>query len=224
MANQEWLRTGIDGVSFGERLGDLINNKGINQSQLSDETGIKQSAISEYLNGKQGGTILRAPDCATVISLAKYFSVSTDYLLGLTDVKTPNPNIKGAVELTGLSENTIKVLSNLRNWQVNEESEIIDILVSDCVLKNIGADRSHRSILNLLSFFFSYSSNSKIRKQVFSNGLIVDRTSDPSFISSNAIALDDTVIENAVLAEIQQALISLKKNRKKEYAEQNGND
>ena len=53
MANKEWLKPGVDGLTVGERLGDLIANEGITQSQLAEKTGIKQSAISEYINGKK---------------------------------------------------------------------------------------------------------------------------------------------------------------------------
>ena len=53
MANKEWLTRGVDGLTFGERLGDLVSSRGINQSQLAEQTGIKQSAISEYINGRR---------------------------------------------------------------------------------------------------------------------------------------------------------------------------
>ena len=73
--------------------------------------------------------------------------------------------------------------------------------------------RAYRPILNLLNYFFKYS-NSGVKKQVYSNGMITDRGQD-GFISSNAIELNDVVIENAVLSEIQLALISLKRNHNK---------
>ena len=47
MANKDWLRQGADGLTFGERLDDLYRSRGITQSQLAEETGINQSAISE---------------------------------------------------------------------------------------------------------------------------------------------------------------------------------
>ena len=77
MANKEWLKKGADGLSFGERLGDLIANNRTTATALARDTGLSQSAISDYLNKD------RAPDCAAVCALARYFSVSADYLLGI---------------------------------------------------------------------------------------------------------------------------------------------
>ena len=116
MAKKEWLAKGVDGLSFGERLGDLIAKKGITQAELAKSTGIGQSRLSDYITGKEddsekGTRIYAAPDCATVITLAKYFSVSTDYLLGLTGVPTPKTDIRATAELTGLSSKNIERLA-----------------------------------------------------------------------------------------------------------------
>ena len=115
-------------------------------------------------------------------------------------------------EEIGLSEESISFLRCEKQWGLGQENtRVIDKLLYDCKYHNIdhSAKRSYRPILNLLDYFFKYS-NSGIRKQVYSNGFIADRGQD-GFISSKAIELNDVVIENAVLAEIQLALISLKK-------------
>ena len=114
MANKEWIKSGVDRLTFGERLSDLIKSKGITQSQLAEKTGIKQSAISEYINGKKDGSEERAPDCATIIALSKFFSVSTDYLLGQSKIRTQDSNTKAVCEFTGLSEKSTYTLHCLR--------------------------------------------------------------------------------------------------------------
>lgn len=126
MANKEWVKRGADGLSFGERLGDLIESKGITQSQLAEKTGINQSAISEYINGKKGGVEERAPDCATIIALSKYFSVSTDYLLGQSKIRTPNSDMIAACEFTGLSEQAITSLRAYSKQSVSFISEFLE--------------------------------------------------------------------------------------------------
>lgn len=126
MANKDWLQNGIDGLTFGERLGDLISSKGITQSQLANETKVPQSAISEYINGRQGGKESRAPDCAAIIALAKYFSVSTDYLLGLSDIKTPNLNAHEIHRMTGLTEENITSLINHGPYGPNCYPDLMD--------------------------------------------------------------------------------------------------
>lgn len=66
---------------FIERLKELRDDKGISQQALAKETGISKSAIAFWELGQ------RIPNAQAVIILAKYFNVSTDYLLGMTDEK-----------------------------------------------------------------------------------------------------------------------------------------
>jgi len=64
---------------FTERLKELRKEKGLSQSQLARETGISQAAIAYWEAGE------RLPGALAIITLAKYFKVSSDYLLGLED-------------------------------------------------------------------------------------------------------------------------------------------
>ena len=50
MANKEWIKKGADGLTFGERLEDLINLNKTTATALAKDTGLAQSAISDYLN------------------------------------------------------------------------------------------------------------------------------------------------------------------------------
>lgn len=106
MAKKDWIGTGADRLTFGERLGDLIDSRGITQSQLAEQTGLNQSALSDYINkGK-------APTCASIVALARYFSVSTDYLLGITADPAP---VQRAVDDLGLSPQVIEWFLELRS-------------------------------------------------------------------------------------------------------------
>lgn len=64
---------------FVERLKYLRLEKGVSQAQLAIDTGLTISAISKWENGK------RIPSALAIIILAKYFNVTTDYLLGVAD-------------------------------------------------------------------------------------------------------------------------------------------
>lgn len=71
---------------FADRLALLL--QGDSQSNLSRATGVTRQAISSYLSGGSEPTICR------LTAIAKYFGVSSDYLIGLTDDPTPHaPNI-----------------------------------------------------------------------------------------------------------------------------------
>ena len=65
--------------AFGERLKELRQEKNIGQNQLASDLGISNASISYYETGKQ------EPTASTIIKLANYFNVSSDYLLGIKD-------------------------------------------------------------------------------------------------------------------------------------------
>ncbi len=66
----------------GERLYQLRKARQLSQKQLGDEVGLSHKAISTIESGTRGTTIEK------LVLLAKYFHVSTDYLLGITDDPT----------------------------------------------------------------------------------------------------------------------------------------
>lgn len=104
MANKEWIKKGADGLTFGERLEDLIKLNKTTATALAKDTGLSQSAISDYLNKD------RAPDCATIYALARHFHVSADYLLGLEPIPATDLTTRDIHRKTGLSEENISRL------------------------------------------------------------------------------------------------------------------
>lgn len=74
----EMVRSG-----FGERLKALLEERDMSQVELSRLLHLGKSTISQYI----GGT--RNPDITTLKAVAEVFSVSTDFLLGRTEVRWP---------------------------------------------------------------------------------------------------------------------------------------
>ena len=62
---------------FAERLKDLREERGLSLTALAQDTGFTQAAIGRWESKK------RIPNIETLIVFAKYFKVTTDYLLGL---------------------------------------------------------------------------------------------------------------------------------------------
>lgn len=60
------------------RIRDLREDMDMRQSDLAKATGIDQRTISNYETGKT------APDAYALITLADFFNVSIDYLVGRT--------------------------------------------------------------------------------------------------------------------------------------------
>ena len=67
------------------RLNDLREESDKKQQEIADYLHIKQNTYSQYENSQ------RQLPIDILIKLARYYNVSTDYILGLTDIKTPYP-------------------------------------------------------------------------------------------------------------------------------------
>ena len=66
---------------FSKRLRNLRENKGISQEKLGLYLGLSASTIGMYEQNR------RQPDNDILMKLADFFEVSTDYLLGKTEVQ-----------------------------------------------------------------------------------------------------------------------------------------
>lgn len=71
--------------SFNKRLKDLREDFDLNQSQIADLLKTTQQQYSKYENGQQEMPIRH------LVSLAKFYNITTDYLLGLSDEKQEFP-------------------------------------------------------------------------------------------------------------------------------------
>ncbi len=62
---------------FSERLKELRTDKKLSQHKLADIIGVTQKAIDFWEKGQN------EPKASYIIELAKFFGVSTDFILGL---------------------------------------------------------------------------------------------------------------------------------------------
>lgn len=85
------------------RYQKLRKSQKLTQKQLAAEFGCTPTAIS---NLERDGSI----SVDMLLKYAKKFGVSTDYLLGLTDVKSKNCNIREICSSIGLSEQAAEIL------------------------------------------------------------------------------------------------------------------
>ena len=65
------------------RIKDLREDSDITQKEIADYLHIKQNTYSQYENGH------RQLPIDILISIAKYYGTSTDYILGLTEERKP---------------------------------------------------------------------------------------------------------------------------------------
>jgi transcriptional regulator with XRE-family HTH domain len=65
------------------KLKNLRAERHISQQKIARDLLVSQASISKYEAGNA------EPDLAMVLRLAEYFHVSTDYLLGFSDIRVP---------------------------------------------------------------------------------------------------------------------------------------
>ena len=66
-------------MDFGSRLSELMKEYGITQTELAKNIDVSQKAVSNWVNHNA------EPTESSIVKCARYFSVSTDYILGVTD-------------------------------------------------------------------------------------------------------------------------------------------
>ena len=95
----------FDLKKFCDRFNSLID--GESQLELSKAMGLSQPVISKLKKG-----IGQSPSADTIVCIANYFNVSTDWLLGLSDVKTTDKATKELCDTLGLANETIEALQD----------------------------------------------------------------------------------------------------------------
>ena len=73
-------------LTIQERLKDLRVERGLTLEQLADQTGLSKSALGKYETDD-----FKDISPFSIVTLAKFYGVSTDYLLGMTETRRGAP-------------------------------------------------------------------------------------------------------------------------------------
>ena len=104
-------------MPFATRLRELIDEAEIPQSALAEHIGVTRQAVSAYSLGNS------VPDIDKFEGIADFFEVSTEYLLGRTDIKKADASKQAAAEYLGLSEKAIDAIRNLQGVHFEQNPE-----------------------------------------------------------------------------------------------------
>ena len=118
-------------LTTGERIEELRRNKRLTLKELSEEIKAKTGeriAVSTLSDLESSG---KDPRLSTLRAIANYFSVSLDYLAGISEVKSPNTTLQAVHKMLGLSEAGIKSLQ-----EANMHSMYFVLLALDELLKD----------------------------------------------------------------------------------------
>lgn len=205
-------------IELGKRLGRERKKEGLTQAGLADkieaETGKRpeQNTISNWENGKS------FPGIDTIFALSRIFACDCGYLLGDYDERTHDS--MDICKATGLSEETVNLLCNLRAWGTEKElTSVIDALIYDFGFATKGEGIA--PLVYLISWFLRYRGGNSGSMRVLPDGTVKD-SCDATGYTLNTLKLNDRIIENAALTEIEQGLISLKKRILRKERGENG--
>lgn len=111
-------------MNFNTRLKQLRQKHKLTQSELANILSLKPTAISNYESKRN------EPSFDKLIALSKYFDVSCDYLLGITDTYLPVGGEvldKDIVEFFNLyqqlDETSVKEVRNFVNYLIYKQEK-----------------------------------------------------------------------------------------------------
>jgi transcriptional regulator with XRE-family HTH domain len=93
---------------FAARLRELMETPDISQAKVAEPVGVTRQAISSYSLGTS------VPDIDKLVRIAEFFDVSTEFLLGRTEIKKVDATKQAAAEYLDLSEEAIDAIRLLK--------------------------------------------------------------------------------------------------------------
>ena len=118
---------------FSERLTQLREDRGLKRQEVADALEISRASLEYYEKGQ------RKPDIEVTARIAKYYGVSTDYLVGVSAAQvtaSENETLNTVCDYLGISEASAEQISYLTSIGYNTNmdailsSEIIEILTT----------------------------------------------------------------------------------------------
>ena len=149
---------------FSERLTQLREDRGLKRQEVADALEISRASLEYYEKGQ------RKPDIEVAARIAKYYGVSTDYLVGVSAAQvtaSENETLKTVCDYLGISEASAEQVSYLTSIGYNANmdailsSEIIEILtisLDDYDKKSIEKAIAYKSL--------SEATNKKVKEKI----------------------------------------------------------
>ena len=200
----------LPGDTPQQRLQDLMKEYKITQAELASKIGVTESSISRFLNGTKNKLTIEQ-----IISIARIFNVSSDFLLCLTNV--PDKKNYDISEL-GLSAEAAR---NLYTGRVNPE-----------VVSRLIENRRFAQLTSMIALYFdeTMASGFVAQNQILqslSSMLLMTGKEQPEIRkatqqAAQAVSLNKVPVFQADLTNIQNQFMAVLREIKKEMTSGEG--
>lgn len=103
-------------AQFPSRLSEIMKEKKVSQETLASAIGVKRQTVSLYKTGQS------SPNAEQLCKIAHFFSISADWLLGISETKSQDSDIQQICKQTGISEDIVNWLRICSKGQQNKQS------------------------------------------------------------------------------------------------------
>ena len=185
-------------AKIGKRIDYIRRKRGLSQTELGKAVGVTKKTIIEYEDKN------KVP-LNKIKKLALALDVTTDYLLGVSDIETIDENMEIVHKTTGLSNNAIKVLMELHE--------------QDNTLYSI--DKNYKRLIDTISYLIEQEKSFPISS--FSSSSLLENTLEEAEKQYNEQEREWdkrhsyilSTIHNFFIAEVDEEKIHIKDNSMK---------
>lgn len=160
--------------AFPKAIRRLMEHRNTTQNELADYLQKTRQAVSYYCDGSS------SPDWETLVKIADYFDVSTDYLLGRTDDPSRHPS---AMDELGLSADA---LIHIRCCKDKGKLDGLDALLANFRFADLAVeiDNFCHNIANNIYISQSYKENTPVNEGTRADYYKVRRSMDEEALMS----------------------------------------
>lgn len=137
---------------FKELCGEHENCTSVSRKLADNNIFVTRQTITNWLEGKT------TPDHATAIQLAQYFGVSLNWLLGISDIRTPTAALEDVCRYTGL---TLEAVEALHKYDADHTNKIYGKLEKGAQLRILSQLIEAKVIQRLADHIAELEQNSK---------------------------------------------------------------
>lgn len=178
--------------TIGQRIGKLRTERNESQEALAKAIDEARETIKHWENGT------RRIKAESIVKLSEHFGVTSDYLLGLSNVKSTEKSVQIACEVTGLSEAAIESLTSFDLELIPHAKKTLNALLE--------SPHFHSLLADLSTYLWAISY--EIREG--------NKTSSCA-ITENEISLYREFIAPAMIPRLHETLALIKGEAGKEY-------